>query len=46
MKKTFKTTYAPPTSEVVELKTQGIICQSINGTTTATMSGPFEEIII
>ena len=46
MKKTIKTTYAPPASEVLELKTQGIICQSINGTTTATMSGPFEEIII
>ncbi|MBR0254714.1 MAG: hypothetical protein IJQ69_02210 [Bacteroidales bacterium] len=28
MKKTIKTTYAPPASEVLELKTQGIICAS------------------
>ena len=28
MKKTIKTSYAPPALEVLELKTQGIICQS------------------
>ena len=41
MKKTFKTTYAPPTSEVLELKTQGIIC--VSGNVNATMSGTFSE---
>jgi len=44
MKKTFKTTYAPPTSEVLELKTQGIIC--VSGNVNATMNGTFEEVII
>lgn len=31
MKNTIKTTYAPPASEVLMLKTQGIICQSPTG---------------
>lgn len=29
MKNKIKTSYAPPTSEVLELKTQGVICTSI-----------------
>ena len=29
MKSTIKTTYAPPTSEVLELETQGVICTSL-----------------
>lgn len=41
MKKTIKTTYAPPASEVLELKTQGIIC--VSGNVNATMSGVFTE---
>ena len=41
MKKTIKTTYAPPTSEVLELKTQGIIC--VSGDVNATMGGVFTE---
>jgi hypothetical protein len=44
MKKTIKTTYAPPASEVLELKTQGIIC--VSGDINATMNGTFEEVII
>ena len=44
MKKTIKTSYAPPTSEVLELKTQGIIC--VSGNVNATMNGTFEEVII
>lgn len=28
MKRTIKTTYVPPASEVLELKTQGVICTS------------------
>ena len=42
--KTIKTTYAPPASEVLELKTQGIIC--VSGDINATMNGTFEEVNI
>ena len=44
MKKSIRTTYAPPALEVVELKTQGIIC--VSGDINATMNGTFEEVII
>lgn len=35
--------YKAPETEVVELKFDGILCQSINGTTSATMDGSFIE---
>ena len=41
MKKTIKTSYAPPALEVVELKTQGIIC--VSGNVNASMDGVFTE---
>ena len=44
MKRTTKPNYAPPTSEVVEVKFQGVLCQS--GNVNATMPGPFDEIDI
>lgn len=31
MKRTTKPNYAPPTSEVVEVKFQGVLCQSPTG---------------
>jgi len=48
MKRTTKPNYAPPTSEVVEVKFQGVLCQSgnVNGNVNATMPGPFDEIDI
>ena len=42
--KKYKDLYEAPTSEVVELKTQGIIC--VSGDINATMNGTFEEVII
>jgi hypothetical protein len=36
--------YEAPSTTVVELKTQGIIC--VSGNVNATMNGTFEEVII
>ena len=52
MKRTIKPNYAPPMSEVMEVKFQGVLCQSgnvkgnVNGNVNATMPGPFNEIDI
>jgi len=38
--------YEAPTAEIVELKFDGILCQSIPGGASATMSGTFEDVVI
>lgn len=38
--------YEAPATEVVELRINGILCESINGTTSASMDGTFREVDI
>jgi hypothetical protein len=35
--------YEAPATEVVDLRFNGILCESINGTTSASMDGTFVE---